>query len=127
MLIDEKQGWRRPITAHAEETYDLTSGEPKRAIMWYLHGKHKDDDALRLAQGLACVECLTVFPAKPELANVSQWRPHAHLWEPMRTPTEVLTLVAQGRCPSCKAEVSDEMYQALHRGADSYTPPEGLV
>ena len=52
MKVIEQQSWRRPIEAHAEETYDLHSGEPQRSIMWYLKGKYQKEDADRLARGL---------------------------------------------------------------------------
>ena len=50
MKVIEHQAWRRPILAHAEETYDLVAGEPKRAIMWYIHGEHQEEDQKRLGQ-----------------------------------------------------------------------------
>lgn len=122
MIVIENQSWRRPIQAHAEETYDYTWGEPQRSIMWYLHGPHQEEDAERLARGLACGVCLSVFPAKPALENTRVWRDHAHGWAPMRTPSEVLALVAQGKCPTCASEVRDEMHDLMHRGVDPFRP-----
>ena len=51
MIVTENQSWRRPIEAHAEETYDYSWGEPQRSIMWFLKGKHQQEDADRLARG----------------------------------------------------------------------------
>lgn len=114
--------WRRPIQAHAEETYDLESGEPKRSINWYLHGKHQQDDAERLAKGLACGVCLQVFPARPCMENMRDFRLISNLWEPMRTRDEVLKMVAQGLCPTCASEVSSRMHELMHRGLDPHRP-----
>lgn len=122
MLILENTSWRRPIQAHAEETYDYTWGEPQRSIMWYLHGPHQEEDADRLARGLACGVCLSTFPARPMMENLSQWRGVAHEWAPMRTEKDVLALVAQGKCPTCASEVRDEMHELLHRGVDPLRP-----
>ena len=121
-MIQETASWRRPIQAHAEETYDLESGEPRRSIMWYLHGDNQLDDADRLARGLACGVCLSVFPDRPAMENIRAFRVIANEWEPMRTRDEVLTIVAQGRCPTCKSEVSVEMHNAMHRGLDPFRP-----
>jgi hypothetical protein len=122
MKVVEHQAWRRPILAHAEETYDLVAGEPKRAIMWYIHGEHQEEDQKRLAQGLACGDCLSVFPARPAMENLRDWRPISHEWNTIRTPSEVLALVAQGRCPTCGSEVSPEMHNVMHRGLDPFRP-----
>jgi hypothetical protein len=110
MLVLENQSWRRPIQAHAEETYDYTWGEPQRSIMWYLHGPHQEEDADRLARGLACGVCLAVFPAKPALENAKVWREH------------VMAIIAQGKCPTCGSEVRDEMHELMHRGLDPMRP-----
>lgn len=122
MLIGSDQSWRRPIQAHAEETYDYYSGQPERSIMWYLHGPHQEEDAERLARGLACHNCLQVFPARPAIENLSAFKPIQNDWLPMRQPAEVLSLVAQGRCPTCKSEVRDEMHDLMHRGLDPLRP-----
>jgi hypothetical protein len=116
------QSWRRPITAHAEETYDLESGEPKRSINWHLHGANQHDDAERLAKGMACGVCLSVFPARPCLENMRDFKPIAHEWEPMRTKDDVMRMVAQGVCPTCASEVSDRMHEIMHRGLDPLRP-----
>jgi len=120
MKVLEQQSWRRPIIAHAEETYDLVAGEPKRAIMWYITGKHQLEDQKRLANGLACGDCLTVFPARPAIENLREWRSISHEWNTIRTPSEVLALVVQGRCPTCASEVSPEMHEVMHRGLDPF-------
>lgn len=122
MLVVKDQDWRRPIEAHAEETYDYTWGEPQRSIMWYLKGPHQEEDADRLARGLACGVCLAVFPAKPSLENAKVWRAHAHEWKPMREPGDVMSLIAQGKCPTCASEVRDEMHDVMHRGLDPLRP-----
>jgi hypothetical protein len=122
MIVAENQAWRRPIQAHAEETYDYTWGEPQRSIMWYLHGSHQEEDAERLAKGLACGVCLSVFPARPSIENAAVWRSVAHEWEPMRTREEVMKFVAQGKCPTCASEVRDEMHDVMHRGLDPMRP-----
>jgi hypothetical protein len=90
--------------------------------MWYLHGPHQEDDADRLARGLACGVCLAVFPAKPSIENMKVWRQHAHEWKPMREKNEVLALVSQGKCPTCTSEVRDEMHGLMHRGLDPLRP-----
>ena len=122
MTVVGIEPWRRPIDAHAEETYDLTSGEPQRSIMWYLKGKHQEDDAMRLAQGLACGVCLSVFPARPCIENVRSFRPIANEWEPMRNRDEVLKMVTQGLCPTCASEVTVDMHSVMHRGLDPFRP-----
>jgi hypothetical protein len=122
MILAENQSWRRPIQAHAEETYDYTWGEPQRSIMWYLHGPHQEEDAARLAQGLACGVCLSVFPARPSLENSQAWRDISHEWGPVRDRDEVMSLVAQGKCPTCASEVRDEMHEVMHRGLDPHRP-----
>jgi len=114
--------WRRPIDAHAEETYDLTSGEPQRSIMWYLKGKHQEEDAERLAQGLACGVCLATFPARPDITNVQAWKPYAKEWYPMRTESEVISMISRGLCPTCASEVRSEMHDVMHRGLDPLRP-----
>lgn len=122
MIVSEIQSWRRPIDAHAEETYDLESGEPKRSIMWYLKGKYQREDADRLARGLACGVCLSTFPARPELATVSIWKQYANEWYPMRTKDELIGMVSRGLCPSCASEVRQEMHEVMHRGLDPLRP-----
>lgn len=122
MTIVGVELWRRPIDAHAEETYDLASGEPQRSIMWYLKGEHQSEDAMRLAQGLACGVCLSVFPARPCIENVRAFRPIAGEWEPMRSRDDVLKMVSQGLCPSCASEVNDRMHEVMHRGVDPMRP-----
>ena len=122
MIVSEIQSWRRPIDAHAEETYDLESGEPKRSIMWYLKGANQREDADRLARGLACGVCLSTFPAKPELATLPIWKPYAKEWYPLRTESEVISMVSRGLCPSCASEVRDEMHDLMHRGLDPLRP-----
>jgi hypothetical protein len=124
MIITERQDWRRPIDAHAEETYDLESGEPQRSIMWYLKGKFQEEDAVRLAQGLACGVCLSTFPARPAMENIRDFRPIAHEWEPVRSKDEVLAMIAQNKCPTCASEVSSQMHNALHRGLDPLRPKD---
>lgn len=122
MIVSEKQSWRRPIQAHAEETYDFTWGKPERSIMWHLHGPHQEEDAERLARGEACGVCLAVFPAKPALENAKTWREYAREWAPVRTEAEVLALIVQGKCPTCQSEVRDEMHDLMHRGVDPLRP-----
>lgn len=122
MIVAEEQSWRRPIEAHAEETYDYSWGEPQRSIMWYLKGKYQQEDADRLARGLACGVCLTTFPARPELATVALWKPYAREWAPMRTESEVISMVSRGLCPTCASEVRDEMHDIMHRGLDPLRP-----
>ncbi len=122
MTLTQNTTWRRPITAHAEETYDLVAGEPKRAIMWYLHGEHQYEDVERLEKGLACGDCLSVFPARPALENARAWRPISHEWEPMRTPDEVMKMISLNQCPTCGCEVSVQMHEIMHRGLDEYRP-----
>jgi hypothetical protein len=123
MLVVEQQAWRRPIQAHAEETYDYTWGKPERSIMWYLHGPHQEEDAERLAKGMACGVCLSVFPVRPALENTRAWRPYAKEWvTPVRDEADVMSLVAQGKCPTCASEVRDEMHDLMHRGVDPLRP-----
>lgn len=122
MIVSEIQSWRRPIEAHAEETYDYSWGEPQRSIMWYLKGTHQREDADRLARGLACGVCLTTFPAKPELATLPIWKPYAKEWYPLRSEAEVISMVSRGLCPTCASEVRDEMHDLMHRGLDPLRP-----
>lgn len=114
--------WRRPIVAHAEETIAPYSGEPKRVIKWYITGPNQLEDADRLAKGMACTECLSVFPAAPTLANISIWRNYAHEWAPLRTPDEVLAMVARQQCPTCASEVSPEAFAVSFQGMDPHAP-----
>ena len=116
------ESWRRPITAHAEEGIGPYAGEPQRIIKWYIDGPHQFEDADRLAKGYACGECLAVFPAPPRIENTSTWRQYAQEWVPLRTIEEVLSLVAQGRCPTCKSEVSNEMHALSFQGMDPHAP-----
>lgn len=122
MIVTEQQSWRRPIEAHAEETYDYSWGEPQRSITWYLKGKHQEDDAVRLARGEACGVCLATFPARPSVENVQVWRPFAKEWYPVRTEDEVIGLVSRGLCPTCGSEVRDEMHELMHKGLDPLRP-----
>lgn len=114
--------WRRPIIAHAEEGYGLHSGAPQRIIKWYIEGEHQAEDADRLRLGLACHECLTTFPAAPRIENLRTWRDFAREWAPLRTYDEVLALVSQSRCPTCKSEVSAEMHAVSFQGMDPHAP-----
>lgn len=118
------EAWRRPIEAQGEETASFYAGEPKRGIRWFIGGKNVKDDEDRLRLGLACVECLSVFPARPELANISTWRKYAHEWDKIRPTEDTLALVAKGLCPTCTAEVSPEMFAFAHEGEDPYKPAE---
>ena len=44
------------------------------------------------------------------------------MYSNIRTKDELLTLVAQERCPVCSTEVSREMLNLTHRGADPFDP-----
>jgi len=114
--------WRRPIRAQAEETVGFYSGEPKRSLLWYINGPNSEDDEKRLRDGLACVECLTTFPAKPELANIRVWKKYAHEWNHLRPEKDTMVLIAKGLCPTCASEVSPEMFAFAHRGVDPHKP-----
>lgn len=119
--VRERAGWRRPISAHAEETV-LGLGLPgERRINWQLVGPHQVEDAWRLMNGEACTECLAVFPAAPSLRNLSRFREIAHEYSAARGRDEVLRLVSQERCPSCGAAVTPELaalqYVGPHEGA----------
>ncbi len=107
-----------PVQAHGEETLDFVAPGEESTIKWYLNDEAFD----RIRSGMVCPNCLEPFPARLGVANTSAWREHAHLYSKIRTKDELLTLVAQERCPVCSTEVSHEMLNLTHRGADPFDP-----
>ena len=114
--------WRRPVLAHAEETVSFYAGEPQRAIKWHVHGPDQEDDAERMRMGLVCTECLSTFPAKPDMKNLGVWRNYAKEWAHIRPEQEVLSLVSRNLCPTCSTEVSPELFALSYGGMDKFAP-----
>ena len=112
--------WRRPVSAHAEESTGFTHGEFQRAITWYIDGEHQFEDAERMRKGLVCTECLSTFPAAPDKRNLSTWKKYADEWSGLRSREDVLQLVATNRCPTCSAQVASEMFALSYKGIDPY-------
>lgn len=116
------ENWRRHIAAHAEETLDFYSGEPKRVIKWHVYGPNQAEDAERMRLGLVCMECLSVFPAAPEIKNLSIWKKFAHEWAGLRSKDELISLISRNLCPTCTTQVNGEMFALSYRGLDEFAP-----
>lgn len=100
--------WRKPIAAHAEETYwtdtsEDGSDQPRRAIRW-----HVSEEGLgRIMRMEACWDCLCGFPAPPRRDTWKTWLTSGFGW--IHSIPDSKKLVCNRQCPMCKAEITPEM------------------
>lgn len=111
--------WRKPLLhVYHEEAYTVDErAEEERGLKHIVSGPDRFDNMGRLLKGLACSNCLTPFPAKPDLSTVELFKQLNY--EGLRSEAEALALVAQGKCPICKWEVSLEMSEVAFMGKQS--------
>lgn len=124
ILINERDEWRRPLLAAAEETYDETTTRMhRRAVKWIAHDRFQVEDLARLARGEACSECMEVFPCRPagDSETLRRFR-EVYGDKPEPTRSNWRDLVAAGHCPICASEVSTEYFEALHHGVLPHVP-----
>jgi len=121
--ILERDGWRKPVQAVAEETYGLSGGQHgRRDVQWIIDGPDQFEVLRRLAEGSICSECMEPMPCRPSLANVDRFRA-VYADKPEPTRSRWLARVTQGCCPTCGSEVSTEMFEAQYRGVLPDIPP----
>lgn len=95
--------WRDPIRAHHEETYWLgPMGDVERGNRWFVD----QDGYERITGGMACLHCLTPFPAPVGEVFLSFWKT-AEFRFPFGQE-EALKLIAQERCPICRCDQDRE-------------------
>lgn len=121
IFINEREEWRKPVNAVAEETYDLGADKGRRDVRWIIDGPEQFEVLRRLAEGTVCSECMETMPAKPSPGTVSRFR-EVYADKPEPTRSRWLGRVMQGCCPVCGSEVSTEMFEAQYRGV---LPPIG--
>ena len=103
--------WRKPVAAHAEETYwvepaeDGTQGQPRRSIRWHL----SEEGYGRVRRMEACHQCLTGFPAQPRKGTWRIWKTSGFGF--LHSLEDSRKLIEAGRCPICKSEISPEMLE----------------
>lgn len=109
--MSTRTDWRKPIAAHAEETYwvepaeDGTNGDPRRAIRWHL----SEEGLERVKALMACALCLTTFPAPPRKDTWRIWKTSGFGF--LFPLPESKRLVCEERCPICKSTVSAEQFK----------------
>lgn len=105
----QRVDWRKPLAAHAEETYwlepseDGTGDQPRRSIRWHL----SEEGMGRIERLEACPFCLTGFPAPPRKDTWKTWKASGFNW--VHSLADSKRLVGEHRCPICKSEISAEM------------------
>ena len=119
------EDWRRPIRARFEVRggvpiidRDGRQHEPLVALM-------PEKDMRRIRRGLACPECLSVFPCPPSGRNL-------HIFEadcqPFAAPLETARRrIKEGKCPHCGVEVRDEVVAALEVKGKVEVPGDWLL
>lgn len=116
------EAWEKPILAHTEEVSGQFSRPGERAILHYV----SEADKQRILSGMACFNCLAVFPAPPSLVNLQAWKPILHRWAPVKKPIDVQVDLAMGRCPTCNSDIRPEMSALMDVGPDyNNERPEG--
>lgn len=103
--------WRRPITVvGVEQSVNgaVLDGEDI-SIQWHIGGpiQQQWDDAERLRLGMACPNCLEVFPAPPSLSSLHLFR-EVYQDKPDAYRTRALDLVRAECCPICGCHVASE-------------------
>ena len=121
ILVNERDEWRKPVYAVAEETHDLGRDKGRREVRWIVDGPDQFSVLRRLSEGTVCVECMETMPARPGPGTVSRFR-EVYGDKPEPTKSTWLPRVMSGCCPVCGSEVSTEMFEAMYRGV---LPPIG--
>lgn len=107
----DEQDWRRPIraTGHTTPTLEVKDfdGMEQSGIFWNVQ---EQDDFDRIRNGLACGNCLTPFPARPDKATEFMFK-GAMKWPEPGGEVAALSKVREGRCPICGFPVNPEAFE----------------